>query len=60
MTKVFCKDCRYVGSSGLYCAHPSNLETITNFYESKLECKDSPSVINKNNNCKNYKYKGDM
>lgn len=64
--KVYCRDCAYISSSihgpdkDLTCNAPENMEQKSNWYELHSIHKDSPEVLNQNNNCPHFKEKNDF
>jgi len=63
---VYCTDCVYYSGghttkqkdeagyddySGDECAHPDNMESITNYYGTVVRSKQYPAIINEDNDC---------
>lgn len=61
MKKVYCKKCLYFyeayGSSRVECNHPDNKIVYDQWDEIKYSNKESPKVINAENDCKWFKEK---
>lgn len=59
MKKIFCDKCKYLRTSyGMRCAHPDNMEIVTNtgyLTEYSLNgYKVEPWIKNENNNCSSF------
>lgn len=51
---VFCGECKHYN---MHCSHKSNMYFVKNWHMTYLQSKHKCSVLNKNNNCKNFEVK---
>ena len=60
MSKIYCKNCKYISGDKTViwlCNYPGNIEYRDNWLERRMNHKQMPMKMNKDNNCKWFKNK---